>query len=165
MCRQRYVIAGGCRFLCKKISTAVCGNNCLGYALRIALLVSPSQLRRDLVEHLRTDPDNLMLSMSIVEDSDGMTERQLLAKAIQELSGDCMIPADVFLHFVNSNQRSVIRANYVFFAQVGDNYVPVMSHWENKRRYPTFYVGCNSENTHYSKLVIQDTVSLNEHIV
>ena len=164
MRKQRFVLAGGCRFPCEKLSTAVCGNNCLGYALRIALLVSPAELRRDLVEHLRTDSDRLMLSMSIVEDSDGLTEQQLLEKALDELSGDCLIPADVFLHFVNSSQRSVIKANYVFFTQEGDNYVPVASHWENKRRRPTFYVGCNSENTHYSKLVIRDTVSLNEHL-
>jgi hypothetical protein len=126
-------------------------NNCLGYALGDALNVTPQELREQLTEHVRTSCESKMLSMSIVEDCDDV------AKAIRAMQSGCFIPADVFVHFVQSDQDAVKRVSFVFLSENNKTYTPVLCHWE--RWAPTHYIG--SDNTHYSTVLVDDHRSLN----
>ena len=141
----------GDKFACNQLPTSGDGNNCLGYALRDSLLVSPQALREFLIEHVRTSTDPGILAMSIVEHSSDVD------CAIRALQSGCFIPADVFVHFVQTKPRHVVHpASFVFMSEESDVYTPVLCHWEENQN--TYYIG--SDNTHYSAVVVRDSDSL-----
>ena len=145
------IIARGVSFLCELITTSGEDNNCLGYALRDALNGSPQELRECLIEHIRTRNDGEILAMSIVRDCCDVNE------AADALRNGCFIPADVFVNFLQTGDRSIVRpVNIVFFSENGGIYTPVLCHWENSHQ--TYYVG--SDNTHYSAMYVRNSASL-----
>jgi hypothetical protein len=166
--RRPIISVGSYSFPATKQRTCGYGNNCLGYALRSALLVTPQRLRSELTRHLElASPDEQhILATSVIEDCEQLRRSELVERAVEELSADCFIPADVFIHYVRANHRhSVVqKVNYVFLSELeeGDVYVPVFCHWEDRLRYPTHYIGCNRENTHYSTILVEDGELLNE---
>ncbi len=144
-----HVVVNNVSFACEQLPTSGDGNNCLGYALRDALLVSPQQLRECLIEHVRTSND--MLALSIVEDCSDVSN------AIEALQHGCFIPADVFVHFVQTRPRSIVGpASFVFMSEEDDVYTPVLCHWEDNQH--THYIG--SDNTHYSAVYVRNSASL-----
>jgi len=168
--KRQVITVGSYSFAATRQRTAGHNNNCLGYALRKNLLVSPQRLRVELAQHLQaaSEEDKHIMATSILPDDDceSLRRRELIAKAEEELAGDCFIPADVFIHYIQSgrSQHVVKRANYVFLSELpeGDIYVPVLCHWEDWRRFPTRYIGCNSRNTHYSTLHVDNSELLDE---
>jgi hypothetical protein len=145
------IIAKGWSYPCETLPTSGYGNNCLGYALRGALLVSPQQLRECLIKHIRTSNDPAMLAMSIVENCDDVNG------AIRAMQAGCFIPADVFVHFAQTRPRCVIRqASFVFMSEHRNAYTPVICHWDGTQN--TYYIG--SDNTHYSAVYVRDGASL-----
>ncbi len=145
------IVVDGRLFSCAQLDTRGDDNNCLGYAARDALNVTPQELRRHLIEHIRTSSESKMLSMSIVEGCDDVD------KAIEAMENGCFIPADVFVHFVQSDQDIVKRVSFVFLSENNEIYTPVLCHWE--RWSPTQYIG--SDNTHYTTVLVEDSRSLN----
>jgi hypothetical protein len=168
--RRQVIKVGSYSFAARRQRTCGHNNNCLGYALRGNLLVSPQKLRVELAQHLQTaaEDDRHIMATSILADDDceRLRRRELIDKAEEELAGDCFIPADVFIHYVQSghNQHILKTANYVFLSELEqrDIYVPILCHWEDRRRYATHYIGCNSNNTHYSTIHVDDGELLNE---
>jgi hypothetical protein len=148
---MRVILANGYSFACEQLPTRGDGNNCLGYALRDALLVSPQQLRECLIEHVRTSNEAPMLAMSIVENCDDVNG------AIRAMREGCFIPADVFVHFAQTRPRCVIRpASFVFMSECENVYTPVICHWEENQ--DTYYIG--SDNSHYSAVYIPFAATL-----
>ena len=162
------VVVGNQSVSVARRSTQGHGNNCLGYALRGALLVSPQTLRQELVKHIEGAPPDVkhLLATSVIESCEDMPPSTLIESAIAELSSNCFIPADVFVNFVrDGNTRGIVkRANFVFLSELeeGNVYVPVFCHWEDRRRLATHYIGCNNDNTHYSTIIVDDGEALNE---
>lgn len=143
------IIADGVSFSCETLTTSGEDNNCLGYALRDALNGTPQELRECLVEHVRNGGD--ILAMSIIPDCCDVDA------AVEALRDGCFIPADVFVNFLQTGNRGIVKpVSIVFFSEDDGVYTPVLCHWDDTQR--TYYIG--SDNMHYSALYVRNSASL-----